>query len=527
MPGRPSELPVPADIAFPLELLAVVGLLLLSRSWLFRIILTAIVAASGALLFLKLADLGTYTAFGRPFNPLLDMIILRDGWNLLTGTVGLAEALLTIVASLAVWVGIILLLAYCLAGAARIVSAHARAVGGAAVALAAFGAVLTFVGQSNDKTGKLFAADNTRFASERIALIRKASADLIAFQNSLEDDPIEDIADTPLFAALKGRDVYVLFVESYGRTVLSDPEYRAVIEPRLQSVESALASSGHEARSGWLTSPTVGGQSWLAHGALLSGLPTTDQNRYDLMIASERKSLNALFKGNGWHAIAVMPAITMDWPESGYYGYDAVYAANDLGYEGLPYNWVTMPDQYTLTAARRIADAADKPVMAEIALISSHAPWTPIAELVPWDKVGNGEIFNDQATAGDPPSVVWSTPESIRDHFVRSIDYSLETIGSFIEKFGDGAVFIVLGDHQPARLLTGDGAPRDVPFHVIANDPEILSRFDALGLNKGMIPDDSVAPKPMWDMREYLVRALRETTDTPESASHAPMKQSG
>ena len=47
-----------------------------------------------------------------------------------------------------------------------------------------------------------------------------------------------------------------------------------------------------------------------------------------------------------------MPAITLAWPEAGYFGYDRVLAAHDLGYRGLPFNWVTMPDQFTLAALR-------------------------------------------------------------------------------------------------------------------------------------------------------------------------------
>ncbi|WP_192841583.1 sulfatase-like hydrolase/transferase [Fulvimarina pelagi] len=484
--------------------------MLLFRGLPFRITLALIAATAGSLLFLKLADLGTYTAFDRPFNPVLDMIILRDGWNLLTGTVGLTEAVAIIVAVLAGWAAVVVLLAYCLAGAGRAVARPARIAGAVALGFAAAGILIEIVNEPQNRNDSRFAANNIRFAIERVALIQRASADLLAFRDALETDPIDDLAGEPLFAALEGRDVYVLFVESYGRTVLANPAFRTLIEPRLQSIQTALASNGYRARSGWLTSPTVGGQSWLAHGALLSGLPTTDQNRYDLMIASERKSLNALFREHGWRTIAVMPAITMDWPEGGYYGYDEIYAAGDLDYEGLPFNWVTMPDQFTLTAARRIVEASDEPVMAEIALISSHAPWTPIAELVPWEAVGDGSIFNDQARAGEPPSVVWSEPDSVRDHFVRSIDYALETIGSFVETLGDDAVFIVLGDHQPARMLTGDGATRDVPVHIITNDPDVLTRFDPLGFAEGMIPTPGADPIPMWDMREFLVRDMRE-----------------
>lgn len=32
------------------------------------------------------------------------------------------------------------------------------------------------------------------------------------------------------------------------------------------------------------------------------------------------------------------------------FGYDQIYAADNLGYAGTPFYWVTMPDQYTLSA---------------------------------------------------------------------------------------------------------------------------------------------------------------------------------
>ena len=41
-------------------------------------------------------------------------------------------------------------------------------------------------------------------------------------------------------------------------------------------------------------------------------------------------------------------------------GFDRILAAADLGYRGLPFNWVTMPDQFTLAAFDRLVrlDAA-------------------------------------------------------------------------------------------------------------------------------------------------------------------------
>jgi len=157
----------------------------------------------------------------------------------------------------------------------------------------------------------------------------------------------------------------------------------------------ALAGLGFKV-TGWSRSPTMGGLSWLAHGTFLSGLWVDNQARYDRLMMSDRRSLNRLFREAGWRTAAIMPAITMDWPEGSYYGYDTIFASDDLGYQGKPFNWVTMPDQYTLVAFDRLVRHAgnDRPVMAEIALISSHAPWTPVPELIDWADVGDGRAFD-------------------------------------------------------------------------------------------------------------------------------------
>lgn len=207
-----------------------------------------------------------------------------------------------------------------------------------------------------------------------------------------------------------------------------------------------------------------------------------------------------------------MPAITMDWPEANYFGYDQVLTASDLEYRGKPFNWVTMPDQYTLSAferlARQPARTSGMPVMAEIALISSHAPWTPVPQLLSWDLVGDGTVFNRQAESGETPEVVWADPVKIRDHYIHTIDYSLETLGSYIERFGGDAVFIVLGDHQPAALVTGPNASRAVPVHVISRDQTLMDRLRAEGFQPGMLPGKETPDIRMDDLREVLIRSF-------------------
>ena len=140
-----------------------------------------------------------------------------------------------------------------------------------------------------------------------------------------------------------------------------------------------------------------------------------------------------------------------------------------------------MPDQYTLSRARaaRARRRASAPLFAEVSLISSHAPWTPVAPVLEdWDAIGDGSVFSRWAEQGDPPDVVWRDPERVRHQYTLALDYVLGVLGSYAARFVDERTLLILvGDHQPAPLITGEGASRDVPMHVISGDPALLEPF--------------------------------------------------
>src|SRR5690606_22982067 len=104
-----------------------------------------------------------------------------------------------------------------------------------------------------------------------VGVLRETLAEFRLFKRQLADDAVAAIAADQLLARLAGKDVLFVFIESYGRSALADPQYAGLIGPRLDAMAGELAAAGFAARSGWLTAPTVGGGSWLAHGTLLSG----------------------------------------------------------------------------------------------------------------------------------------------------------------------------------------------------------------------------------------------------------------
>lgn len=508
MPDNAVSLQAYAFLRLPVEVpLVALGLLLLPWRMAVAVAVLATITVV-CLLLLTLADTGVLSAFQRRFNPYLDMKMLLDGWNLLSGAIGRPGAILSI--GLAAGATAALVAAFwwaCIRMMRLGRQARRAAVAGFTIALAVGLGVLA----AGSRTGL---RDTVEFRvapylSARVSLVARSLADIRAFEAELATDTGHAAGDH-LFERIRGRDVILIFVESYGRSAIEDPRYGGVIKPRLNQIEQQLLAAGFATASGWTRSPTAGGLSWLAHGTLLSGLWVDNQARYDRLMNSHRVSLNRLFRDAGWRTTAVMPAITMDWPEAAYYGYDQILAAKDLGYRGKPFNWVSMPDQYTLSAferlARKPAHDAGKPVMAEIALISSHAPWTPVPKLIEWDAVGDGTIFIAQAESGDSPQTVWADQDRVRRQYIETIDYSLETLGDYIGRFGRDAVFVVLGDHQPATLITGPDASRSVPVHIASRDTALVEGFRSEGFAPGMTPDPEGPAPSMDSMRARLIR---------------------
>jgi hypothetical protein len=322
-------------------------------------------------------------------------------------------------------------------------------------------------------------------------------------------DSFSNTPDDRLLTALAGKDVVFAFVESYGRSALEDSEFASQIGAVLDAGSRRLGTAGFDSRSAFLTSPTAGGGSWLAHGTLLSGLWIDKQRRYDELATSQRLTLTKAFRRANWRTVGVMPGNDAAWPASESLGYDHVYSAQDMGYQGPHFSWATMPDQYTLLEFERTEHAPRnrQPVMAEISLVSSHAPWEPIPRFIDWDDVGDGSVFDGMATTNDPPEAILTRKLGrVRDAYRASIEYSLSSLISYVETYGDeDLVMIFLGDHQPSPIVTGYGVSRDVPITIVTRDRAVLNRISTWGWQPGLKPNPAA---PVWRMDAFRDRFL-------------------
>ena len=321
--------------------------------------------------------------------------------------------------------------------------------------------------------------------------------------------PVEGSAGGGLLTALRGKDVIVAFVESYGRVALEDPSMWEQIAGTLDAGTGLLSQNGFSARSAFLTSPAFGGGSWLAHATFQSGLWIDSQQRYDQLVASDRLTLSSAFKRAGWRTVADVPSNEKEWPEgSSFYHYDQIYDEGNVGYAGPSFSYASMPDQYVLSAFQRleVAQPGRGPLMAEIDLVSSHAPWAPLPRTIDWNDVGDGSIFDGMPAEGQDADVVLADSTLTKAAYAESIQYSLNTLISYVQTYGDeNLVLIVLGDHQPATNVTGESPSHDVPISIIAHDSAVLARISGWGWQDGLRPG---AQAPVWPMNTFRDRFL-------------------
>ena len=195
-------------------------------------------------------------------------------------------------------------------------------------------------------------------------------------------------------------------------------------------------------------------------------------------------------------------------------GFDDIYEAADLDYHGEAFNWTTMPDQYTLSSAARILAPDDQPDFAMTALLSSHAPWTPVPRIVDWDAVGDGSIFDAAQHVGPPGVDVWSNRDLMREQYRLALDYSLQVVFDFAARqAGRDWLLLILGDHPPAQSVSQiDG--QDVPIHLVGTEAA-LAAFDDWGFTRGLIPDQSAPVWPMSAFRDRFIAALSSDEAVP------------
>ena len=507
-PDRADQLSMAAFLRVPVEALVGIALFVLLPRRVGRVLAGIAGAALGALLLLKILDIGFYSALARPFDLVLDWGLLDDAERVLADSVGKAGAVAAAAGAVVLVAGVLVGTTLAALRLNSVVSRHkAGATRSLAVVGVAWGACASLgVQLAPDLPVAADSATSVAYAHAREA--RDGMSDEHRFAEEASVDAFRDTPADQLLTGLRGKDVLLAFVESYGRSAIEDAQFAPRVDDLLAAGGARLTAAGFAARSGFLTSPTAGGGSRLAHATLLSGLWVDNQQRYHDFVSGDRFTLTGAFGKAGWRTVGLMPGVTQPWPEGAVYRYSKTYAAWDLGYKGPPYTLSSMPDQFTLARYEQLERGRKDrpPLMATVPLISSHVPFTPIPRLVDWNGLGDGRLYAPMARASDPADEIWRSQARVRTEYRRSIEYSLNTLISYLTTYGDSrTVLVFLGDHQPAPVVTGPDASRDVPVTIVAKDPAVLDRISGWDWQDGLKPGPDA---PVWRMDTFRDRFL-------------------
>nr|WP_229909009.1 CDP-alcohol phosphatidyltransferase [Streptomyces griseosporeus] len=473
----------------------------------------------GVLTVLNLMDVGFNEYLGRSFNVILDWQLLDDAQSYLADTLGGTTALLAAVGVIALVAALLAAMVWAALRVGGLVGRHpARSTRALLLLSAVWMTCSTLDVQfSGIPVASQHAYTMVRYREEAV---RNTIRDERAFAKEAKADAFGATPPAQLVPDLRGKDMIFTFIESYGRSAVEDPVMAPGVDRTLDASTQALAKAGFHAKSGWLTSATYGGNSWLGHSTFLSGLWIDNQNRYRTVTSGDHLPLTKVFQKTGaWDTVGVMPGVQKGWPEQRYYGLDKLYDAFDLGYRGPKFSWSTMPDQYALEAFQRLEHGRkrDKPLMSEIILTSSHQPWAPIPKLVGWDELGDGRIFGPIQKAGNDPRDIVTDSQRSKEEYGKTIQYSVTSLTQWLTRYGtDDTVLVFLGDHQPIARVSGNHASRDVPVAIVAKDPKVLEKIAGWKWSDGLRPAHDA---PVWKMDAFRDRFLTAYGSTPHPSN--------
>ncbi|MFF6993637.1 sulfatase [Streptomyces sp. NPDC008313] len=465
-------------------------------------------AGLGLLTLLKFLDMGFYWALDRPFDLVLDWILLDDAESFLKDSIGSTGATLTAVAAVLLALAVLALTTLAVVRISNLMVRHRHTASRTLLVLGI--AWMTCSVLSVEVAGVPMASRSAAALVERrVDAVRAGLKDEEEFAKVAAVDAYGNTPPDRLLTGLRGKDVIFAFIESYGRSAIDDPAMASQIGATLKGSTAELEAAGFSSRSAYLRSPVAGAGSWLAHSTFLSGLWIKNQQRYRNLTSGDRMTLTDAFRRTGaWRTVGIMPGVTRAWPEGKFFGLDHIYDSRQLGYQGPKFSWSPVPDQYSLSAFERLEHGREhgKPLMSEIILTSSHNPWAPIPRTIGWDEVGDGSVYDSIMRAGKDPKEVWKDPARVRDEYRRSIQYSVTSLTDYVARYGDkNTVLVFLGDHQPNRTVTGDKAGRDVPVAIVAHDRKVLDRISGWGWSEGLKPGKTA---PEWRMDTFRDRFL-------------------
>ena len=518
-PDRSSALTPAAFVRVPLEGLVLIVLAVILPATGRRILAGLVGPVLALLVILKILDIVFFSILARPFDLIGDAGDAGISLETMRAALGDTTANMLVVGGVLLAVALLVLITLAMFRLMRLAAANRRWSLRAVAALGAFSLLCSVSGMRLLSHTPIAAASSSGLFVHEVGAVEADIHDQSVFAKLIRHDRFRNMPGDQLLTGLRGKDVLLVFVESYGQVSVQGSSFSPAIDALLNNGTKALRTAGVSARSAFVDAPGFGGISWLAHSTLQSGVWANSQRRYDQLASSDRFTLSDAFARAGWRTINFAPADDRAWPEgSSFYHYDKLYDRRDMGYRGPTFTYAPMPDQYMYAALQRLelSKTHRRPLFAEVDTVSSHAPWNRIPQQIPWSEVGNGSIFNRIPMWREPDSVWWH-PKPTKAAYARSLEYSLNVLISFVQhRANKNLVLVVLGDEEPLPIVSGQHASHDVPISIIARDPSVMKRIKGWGWQSGLLPSPHA---PVWPMSALRDRFLTAYGPQPASRS--------
>jgi phosphatidylglycerophosphate synthase len=517
-PDQPQYVSLSGFLRLPLEGLVLIALALILPPRGRRVLAVVVGLALTLVIALKVINYGIFRTFDRPFDPIGDSTQLGNGLETMRSVVGRTEATLIEVGVVVGIVAAVVVLTLAMLRLSRVAAGNRpwtlRVIGGLGVVWAlcwVFGAQLI----SHTPIASTLTAG---LVVDEVKAVQADIHDRGVFAKQINNDAFRNTPTNQLLTGLRGKDVMLVFVEAYGQQAVQGASFSPEVDKALAQGNNRLQSAGFSSRSGFLTSATYGGISWLAHSSLQSGLWVDSQLRYNQLMSAKRFTLAQAFKQAGWRTVDDVPSNDRSWPQGEkYYHYDKIYDRYQVGYHGPTFTYASMPDQYIFSALQRLelGKPHRKPLFAEVDTVSSHMPWNRIPHPIGWNQVGNGSIYNKVPMTHET-GAFWSNSARVKAAYGTSIVYAMNSLTSFVQHYPDkNLVMIVLGDHQPLPIVSGHNGNHVVPISIIAHDPKVLKQIGSWGWGPGLQPKQDA---PVWPMSAFRNRFLTAFDSKPATS---------
>ncbi|GAB4404236.1 MAG: hypothetical protein OHK0039_04330 [Bacteroidia bacterium] len=329
-------------------------------------------------------------------------------------------------------------------------------------------------------------------------------------------------------------DIYLLFVESYGRAIATKYWMRPSYEPVIRRLSDSLRLDGWHSRSAYSLAPILGGKSWLSFTTVMSGVKIDNQVHFNdlLDLHTDYPGMTRYFRGQGYKTYRMktfsqQKASTEEAyaQQDAFFRFDQWVKHHDIPYRGFMYDFHGgIPDQYALGYLRDVVADTTQPLFAFFITMASHVPWFPpppvVADWRQLDEIQQDPYniyISDTIERTYDQFMVRLEGAKMGERYMQTIFYDLEAIAAFVRSGPPDAIYLVLGDHQPPALTYYGGDGLEVPVHVISRDTAFLSGWEAFGFREGMEADTTLpAPVNHEGLYSILMRTLLDAYGVPD-----------